>query len=37
MKADCNICKNKGHDCLMNVDGTCDNFELSKKNILKKL
>ena len=29
-KADCNICKNKGHDCLMNLDGTCDNFKKEK-------
>ena len=31
MEADCNICKNKRHDCLMNIDGTCDNFKKVNK------
>jgi len=33
-KVDCNICKNKGKDCLMNIDGTCGNF---KKRLLKSM
>lgn len=31
--ADCKICKYKNHDCLMNLDRTCDNFKKEFKII----
>jgi len=34
MKADCNICKNKGCDCLMDGPNVCVNFKKSMSTIM---